>query len=303
MKNIKDNSITAIDLGSNSFRVLHFDCSNSTQLGQFEIAVGLADGLATTGMISKEAVDRVVKAIENSIEKIGYDPTKAVAVTTQAMRTAKNSSEVIETVFEKTGVRFYIIDAHVEAKLTLLAMQTALKRESIKGDDFLLLDIGGGSTELIIYQNNKEQIKSFEYGIVTLAQSLSKDEDFKEFETQIYEFVKECNLKESIFISTAGTPTTIAALKCGLNFKTYDKNIINGTVLNPCEIVEIQNELRSLSQEQLIERVGSGRDDFIDTGINIFKLFYKVLKKDSSIVFDDGLREGVAIEYCLNQKR
>ena len=112
-------------------------------------------------------------------------------------------------------------------------------------------------------------------------------------------FVLNENLDDAIFVSTAGTPTTLAALKCGLNYKTYDKEIINGTILSLDEVTQLQNELNLLNKEELINRVGTGRDDYIDTGINIFKLFYKVLKKESSIVFDDGLREGVAIEYCL----
>ena len=295
------NITTSIDLGSNSFRVLHFNCENKKQIAQYEIAVGLADGLKQSGTISDEAVQRVLKAIKESIEKIGYDPIKAVAVTTQAMRSAKNSQEVMERILEKTGIQFNIIEPKKEAELTLLAMQYALKREKIKDDNFLLLDIGGGSTELIIYQNKKEKIVSFPYGIVTLAQSSHKKEDFQELEKLLKEFVLNEELDKSIFVSTAGTPTTLAALKCGLNYKTYDKEIINGTTLTVSEIEEYQKELNSLTKEQLIQRVGSGRDDFIDTGINIFKLFYKVLAKENSIVFDDGLREGVALEICLSK--
>jgi len=294
-----NNSITSIDLGSNSFRVLQYDCINKKQIAQYEIAVGLADGLKKSGKISDEAVHRVLKAIHQSKEQINYDPTKAIAVTTQAMRSAKNSKEVMDTILEKTGISFSIITSQKEAELTLLAMQYALKREKIKDDNFLLLDIGGGSTELIIYKEKKEKIVSFPYGIVTLAQSETKEEDFKKFQSLLEEFVINQKIQNSIFVSTAGTPTTLAALKCGLNYKTYDKEIINGTTLNLEEIESLQKELNSLNKEQLIKRVGSGRDDFIDTGINIFKLFYKVLEKENSIVFDDGLREGVVISECL----
>lgn len=295
-----ENVITAIDLGSNSFRVLQYDCNAKKQVDQYEIAVGLADGLQQTGEISQEAIGRVLKAIEESISKIGYDPSKAIAVTTQAMRAAKNSAQVIDTIDQKSGIKFNIIDPEKEAMLTLLAMQTALEREQIKSEDFLLLDIGGGSTELIIFQNAKETIVSFPFGIVTLAQSSQKEKDFKSLEKEIRNFIEKKSIENSTFVATAGTPTTLAALKCGLNYKTYDKEIINGTTLNLEEITCFKEELRALSKEELIERVGSGRDDFIDTGIMIFSLFYKILNKESSIVFDDGLREGVAIESCQN---
>ncbi len=295
-----NNVITTIDLGSNSFRVLQFDCVTKKQITQYETAVGLADGLTRSGKISQEALNRVLEAIKQSREKIIYEPKKVIAVTTQAMRSAQNADDIINTIDAMTGIKFQIISSHKEAQLTLLAMQYALKRENIKGDNFLLLDIGGGSTELILYQNNQESIVSFPYGIVTLTQSNSKEEDFQSFATLLKEFVCTKDMRESIFVATAGTPTTLTALKCGLNYETYDKNIINGTTLSLDEIIKLQKELNQLDKEQLIQRVGTGRDDFIDTGVEIFKLFHQCLNKKSSIVFDDGLREGVAIEYCQN---
>ncbi len=293
--------VVSIDLGSNSFRVLKYDGQNYKSIIDFEKTVGTADGLTKTSNISNEALQRIIVAINESIDVVKYDPIKAIAVTTQAMRVANNKKEIIAKIKEQTGVNFNIIDSQKEASLTLLAMQYALKREKISSDDFILLDIGGGSTELIIYQNKKVNIKSFSYGIVTLTQSKNKTEEFKGFKILIEDFIKNIDISESFFISIAGTPTTIAALKHGLDFETYDKNIVNGTVLTFNEIEDIQKQLQNLSKKQLEYKVGTGRDDYIDTGIEIYKLFFKILQKSNSIVFDDGLREGVAINYCLNK--
>lgn len=296
-----DKMITSIDLGSNSFRVLKLDCKTKQTIAEFEQTVGTADGLSKTGNISNEAIQRVIKAIEKSIKIVNYDPKKAVAVTTQAMRAAKNSKEALKTIEDTTGVKFQIIDGQKEAKLTLLAMQYALKREKLPDDRFVLLDIGGGSTELIIYNDKKSFIKSFSYGIVTLSQSQQKQKDFKVFEDKVKEFLfkHDLQLQSYNFLSTAGTPTTIAALKHGLNYQTYDKTIVNGTTLSIKEINQIQDKLNSWKKEERIFNVGNGREDYINTGINIYKLFFQILQKDISIVFDDGLREGVAIDHCL----
>ena len=296
-----ENIITSIDLGSNSFRVLKINGKDHTSLAEYEQTVGTADGLSKTGNISDEALNRIITAIKKSIDVVDYDPKSAVAVTTQALRVAKNSKEIIETIKKETGVVFNIIDGQKEAELTLLAMQYALKREKLKDDDFVLLDIGGGSTELIFFQEGKNFIKSFPYGIVTLAQSDDKNSDLKKFESEVIKFIDESNfdIKDSIFLSTAGTPTTVAALKHGLNYKTYDKNIVNGTTLSLKEVELIQQKLNSLEKEELILSVGTGREDYIDTGMSIYKLFFTTLKKDISIVFDDGLREGVAIDTSL----
>lgn len=298
------SQVVSLDLGSNSFRVLKCDCHTKEILGEFEQTVGTADGLSKTGVISDEAVKRIIDAVNKSISVVDYDPENAVGVTTQAMRIAKNSNEILVKIEKATGVRFEIIDGEKEAELTLLAMQYALKREKLPDDRFILLDIGGGSSELIVFENGKSFIKSFSYGIVTLSQSHDKENDFKVFEDEVAGFLKEQELVLDgySFLSTAGTPTTVAALKHGLNYKTYDKAIVNGTTLTLDEVKAIQKKLNSCTRDELILQVGTGREDYIDTGMSIYELFFKVLKKDISIVFDDGLREGVAIDYCINNR-
>ena len=294
------NIVTSIDLGSNSFRVLKFDCKENKSLCEFSKTVGTADGLLKSGNISKEALQRVLDAIAESIEVVQYDPQSAVAVTTQALRSANNAQEILKTIQQKTGISFTIIDGEREGQLTLLSMQNALKREKLNDDDFVLLDIGGGSTELIIYQENKSTIKSFPFGIVTLSQSINMKKDLNQFQEEVEIFLEKSNkdIKNSIFVSTAGTPTIIAALKHGLDNDKYDKHIINGTTLTLDEVYQIQTKLNSISKDELIKKVGTGREEFINTGMLIYSLFFKVLKKEYSIVFDDGLREGVALDAC-----
>ena len=87
--------VTTIDLGSNSFRVLKYDCLNHKILDEYQEVVGMADGLVDTGIISKQAIKRVIKAINHSSEKLKYDPNKAICVTTAAMRMANNAQEVL----------------------------------------------------------------------------------------------------------------------------------------------------------------------------------------------------------------
>lgn len=298
------NIVTSIDLGSNSFRVLKFDCRSKKSLAEFDTTVGTADGLSTTGNISKEALQRIINAIKKSIKIVDYNPKEAVAVTTQALRIANNSQEILAEIKSQTGIDFTIIDGKREGELSLLSIQNALKRENLDDDDFVLVDIGGGSSELIIYQNGASHIKSFSFGIVTLSQSSNQVKDLEIFEKEILQFVKQSkyDISKSIFISTAGTPTIIAALKHGLDNVDYDKHVVNGTTLTAQEVLDIQSKLKSISREELIKKVGTGREDFINTGMLIYRLFFKTLNKKESIVFDDGLREGVALNACECKK-
>jgi exopolyphosphatase/guanosine-5'-triphosphate,3'-diphosphate pyrophosphatase len=295
-----ENIITAIDLGSNSMRMLMMDCKTLETLGEFEKTVGTADGLGETGNITDEAQNRIISALNEGIEKLQFDPTSAVAVTTQAMRIAKNQKEVLENIKKNTGVMFQVIDGEKEASLTLLAIEYALKRHNLPSKKFIALDIGGGSTELIIVDNNT-RVKSFPYGIVVLAQSNDRNIGLNSLKNEMIQYLNEIDIDLSSysFVATAGTPTTIAAMMHKQTFATYNKHIVNGTEVSLINIDEVQNYLNSLNQEELEIKVGTGRTHFIDTGIEIFKLVYTILGKNSSVVFDDGLREGVAIDKCL----
>jgi exopolyphosphatase/guanosine-5'-triphosphate,3'-diphosphate pyrophosphatase len=295
-----ENIITAIDLGSNSMRMFMMDCKTKETVGEFEKTVGTADGLGETGNITVEAQNRIINALNEGVEKLQFDPTIAVAVTTQAMRIAKNQKEVLENIQKNTGVKFQIIDGEKEASLTLLAIEYALKRHNLSSKKFIALDIGGGSTELIIV-DTKTRVKSFPYGIVVLAQSNDRNIGLNSLKEAMNQYLKEINIDLSSysFVATAGTPTTIAAMMHKQSFDTYNKHIINGTEVSLDDINSVQTYLNGLNQEELEIKVGTGRTDYIDTGIEIFKLVYTILDKNSSVVFDDGLREGVAIDKCL----
>ncbi len=296
------SEIVSIDLGSNSFRVLKYDGLNDKIIAEYNEVVGMADGLVDTGLISDQAQTRVITAIEKSIEKVDYDPSLAVAVTTAAMRKASNNEEVLKYFEEKTAVKFNIIDGKEEARLTLLAVKHALKRENIDSSKFILLDIGGGSTEIIVNTNDDYEAHSFDFGIVTMTQEylhyhdLNKDLDDRKHEIQKYLESLCINLDEYTFVATAGTPTTIAAVKLGQDFFSYDKDVVNGTIVNLDDLESCLNILTKSSKEEITKLVGRGRVEFIEVGIFIYRAIFEVLAKTESIVLDDGLREGVALD-------
>jgi exopolyphosphatase/guanosine-5'-triphosphate,3'-diphosphate pyrophosphatase len=165
-----NQEIVTIDLGSNSFRVLKYDCENHKIISEYNEVVGMADGLVDTGIISDEAMQRVINAISHSVEVVKYNPKEAICVTTAAMRKASNNQKVLKYFKDTAGTDFSIIDGNEEARLTLLAVKYALKREEIDFDNFILLDIGGGSTEIIVNTKDKYEAHSFDFGIVTMTQ-------------------------------------------------------------------------------------------------------------------------------------
>ncbi len=297
--------ITAIDLGSNSFRVVTYDFNTNSILNEYHEVVGMADGLVETGKISQEAQQRVINAILHASEKLNFNPKEAVSVTTAAMRYASNNQEVLKNFQEKTGINFAIIDPQEEARLTLLAIKYALKREKYNSEKFIVLDIGGGSTEIIINTNETFIAQSFPFGIVTLTQKYNDIEATKYALETLKEEIKQFldslgfTLEEYVFIATAGTPTTIAAVKLGLDAYAYDKNLVNGTTVTKNDLKESLFLFKNKPLEELTKLVGKGRVEFIEVGILIYEAIFDVLNKNESIVFDDGLREGVAINHFL----
>ncbi|GIT98328.1 phosphatase [Sulfurovum sp. TSL1] len=298
----------AIDLGSNTLRVLEYECSTGRHTAEFEKVVKTADGLAQYGVINDEAVKKVISAIQEAQEQIDFSSSLVRAVTTEAVRRAVNSDEVLSRIKKETGVHFDIISGEEEARLTLLAVRHRLSTLQDTSESFVLIDIGGGSTELIFHYGDETVSKSFPLGIVTIAQTYETLEKIeKVLPKEMAEMQRFCeNLyhsksKVNAFVATAGTPTTVAAMKLGQNYETYDASKINGTSLAIEELDFYLKELLSMPFEEREIAVGTGRSDLIAAGILIYKQLFRLLGFESCIVIDDGLREGVAIEACGHQ--
>lgn len=296
----------AIDLGSNTLRVLAYDCETKKQIAQFEKVVKTADGLAAYGMINKEAVARVISAIVEAQKNIDFSSHELRAVTTEAVRRASNATEVLAEIQQATGITFEVISGEEEAELTLFAVKNRLETLHHAAKSFVLVDIGGGSTEIIFKYENKTLSKSFPVGIVTIAQSYQDLESIANALPQemlsMQMFCSEIlatHGEVSSFVATAGTPTTVAAMKLGFNYETYNAAKINGTSLVKEELDFYLKKLLSLPFEEREIAVGTGRSDLIAAGILIYKQLYTCVDFSSCVVIDDGLREGVALKACI----
>ncbi len=295
----------AIDLGSNTLRVTKLDCQSGKFLIGFEKIVKTADMLTNTGVIHHEAVDRVIYAIKEAKKKIDFSENRVKAVTTEALRRAANSKEVLERIEKETGISFEVISGEEEARLTLLAVKHRLNRLHFASKSFVLIDIGGGSTELIFAYPDKVISRSFPVGIVTLAQryqdlegiSTALPQEMLELERFCIEIYAEQGKVDS-FIATAGTPTTVAAMKLGQTYDCYNPKKINGTSIVKQELDFYLKKLLNMPFNEREIIVGVGRSDLIAAGILIYKQLFSIVEFESCLVIDDGLREGVALEAC-----
>jgi len=293
-------------LGSNTIRIVQIDCNTLEKKAEFEKIIKTADKLVETNEISDEAINRIIEAINEAKKIIDFND-KVKAVATEALRRAKNKEEVIKKIKEATGIEFEIISSEEEARYTALAVFKCLEKKcNLDARSFLLVDIGGGSTEIILKHKDIIVSKSYKVGIVTLTQKykttdaikiaakkeVAKMKDFIEMLFMTYK-------KPKIFTASSGTPTSLAALKLGMKYSTYDPEKINCTKVTLEDIDYWMEKLLKMEMKKREELVGVGRGDLIVSGLMIFREIFKLTKYKECIVCDDGVREGVAFAGCI----
>lgn len=293
------------DLGSNSLRFVQIDCDTHERIKAYEKAVRTAKDLHKTGLICEDSIQRILSAIEEADRIFDFQNHEVHCVTTEAMRLAKNSNEVLEKIEKEYGLRFEIIDGKREAEFTLIGVTHAMKKVGVDTSSFITMDLGGGSTEISFINSEKKLIKSFPFGIVLVAekyQSLDRiEEGIKEELKPLQEFIQEneiftCNYKN--FIATAGTPTTVSSFLLGIDYASYDYKKINGNRLHVDDFSKALAKLLALKVDEREKWVGTNRSDLVIAGILIVKEIMKILEFDECIVCDDSLREGLAISKC-----
>ena len=294
-----------LDLGSNTLRVLAVSCEHLEVLYSYSKVVKTADGLAQSGRISQDAVNRVIAAIKEAQEAFSFQGHPVKAVTTEALRQASNSKAVLEEIFTRCAVVFDVISGDEEARLTLMAVEHRLHTLSLSPKSFVSIDIGGGSTEVTFKYPHGSVSKSFPLGIVTLAQSYNSLASIKEALPEKMKSIErfankqyEVEGKVECFVATAGTPTTVMAMKLGQSYMTYNAEEINGQSLDREELDFYLFKLLEMSFEERERIVGTGRSDLIAAGILIYQALYDVLGFRTGRVIDDGLREGLALDCC-----
>lgn len=296
----------AFDLGSNTLRAVEIECNTLKRIKEYEKIVKTAEDMYKTGLIKESALQRVIEAIEEAKKIFDLKNDRIVAVATAALRNAKNKEEILRKIEEKTEIKFQIIDGEKEAFLTAIAVQERLKKLKQPHNNFLTIDLGGGSTEIVLKKDKNIETKSVNIGIVTFAQKyktlysikknakIAYDKELKEFLKTLYEKYK----KPDILASTGGTPTTIAAFLSGMDYGHYEYEKINGFVLSVQDIEKALQKLLKLDIKEREKWVGTGRGDLIIAGIYLLISLIKICGFSQTTVIDDSLREGAAIEQC-----
>ncbi|EDZ45352.1 Ppx/GppA phosphatase family protein [Leisingera daeponensis] len=328
-----DALYAALDLGTNSCRMLIAQPKGSGihVVDSFSKSVQLGAGLERTGRLSRSSMARTIQALRICQQKLKRNRVRRMRlVATEACRRAKNARDFIRQVKRETGLTLEIIQPEEEARLAVISCAPLV---STKTEQLLVVDIGGGSTELvwidissvprrdrpsaIMRLHNGFQLSespfpaakvvdwiSVPLGVATLRDQFNDVEDDAArfalmswfFEENLADFApyKNEQVREGFqIVGTSGTVTTVAASHLGL--KRYDRTKVDGLRMTSDQIDKVIRGYLDLGPQgrRRDPRIGEDRQALIMSGSAILQALLRCWPTDRLSVADRGLREGL----------
>ena len=295
-------AVAAIDCGSNSTRLLIADVQEGKlqNLYKQHVVTRLSDNVDTTNVISEDSKKRFIKVLRKYIRKIEeYDIQEVFCIGTAVFRNSNNSNEVIEEVKKRLNLEIRMISGEEEGILTGLGVQSSFE----KLENYLIVDIGGQSTELIFDIDKKLNIKSENIGVVSLSENYLQDNPVKENEesraieyfNQIFDYV---DFHDRELIGVSGTFTSLGSIF--LNQKNYDENEIDKITITQNSVDNIYRKLKSLSAPQIMSNypnLDPKRAVTITSGIFLVANLLKKYKIKQLKVSKSDILEGLILKY------
>jgi exopolyphosphatase/guanosine-5'-triphosphate,3'-diphosphate pyrophosphatase len=295
----------AIDLGTNTARLLisFVDAaSRITPVIYMRRITRLGGGFTMERGISAEASERTVAALRDFAEEIRrHNVAQVRAVATSAVRDATNRQEFCELILRESGIELEVIDGETEGLLTLGGVLAEINERC---ENFMVFDVGGGSTEYTLARAEKVLFtESLPLGVVRLTEgkitcAAMEEKILRELLAIRGKLANKGYLpflENAVLVGTAGTATTLAAIS--LKMTDYDYRLVNNYVIGLDEIKEIFSMLLPMTPEKRLAVPGmeKGREDLIIAGILITLKTMEMFGFKRLKISDFGLLEGVLL--------
>ena len=305
--------VAAIDCGTNSIRLLIAEPDGSGGLADLERRleiVRLGQGVDATGEFHPDALRRTFAAVDGYAELIkkAEVPTgKVHFVATSAARDVKNREAFFAGVKERLGVLPDVISGETEARLSFLG---ALSRVKPEGEPVLVMDIGGGSTELITggASGDLHSAVSLDVGSVRVTERFFKqnpvaDDDLERAAGYVDDLLTGSGVDfDSIgaWIGVAGTVTTLAGVY--LELERYDRERVHGARIPLAAIAEQLHRLARLTVDQIraLPSMHPGRADVITGGALVESRIAARVHLDHLIVSESDILDGIALQLIAS---
>mgnify|MGYP001124974045 CR=1 FL=1 len=297
-----------IDIGSNTVRMLIAGCPDgSPEIYRYERCITrLAGGFDPVTGLSAAARQRTFEALCRFAGRLRQEEIPCLrAVGTAALRRAPNRQQFIDEVRQGCGLQIEVIDGDEEARLMTAGILSVVRPAPPRA---VLLDIGGGSTEIVASERGRVVFQqSFPIGVVRLVEDCPTPEQRqKPIDAMVTAFVRACPWCNQLpagdlgLIATAGTVTTLAAMH--LELSRYDAAAINNHRLPADWIQQLYTRLLPLSpgERETLPGMEPGRGDLLPAGMEIILALVARLGVDQVTVADAGLLEGLFLAACSN---
>ena len=301
--------LAAIDLGTNTVRILVAEAHPSVGLVPAwtdQTVTRLGEGLAASGTLAPAAAERtlaVVRRYRDRARALGVE--EVLLVGTAAVRLARDGPEFLARLGAEPGIRARVVTGEEEAGLTLLGATWGLGPTA---GTVALLDIGGGSTEVLLAEGSRVLVAvSLTLGVVQLVErffgsdpagpaELARCRDHVDRRLRDEAWPRLRPYRPATLIASAGTPTTLAALDLGLS--AYDPARVQGHRLGADVIERLTAQLAALPLAERARTPGlePGRADVIVPGGIVLAAALAGLGLSAAVVSDAGLREGVLLD-------
>lgn len=310
-------TLAVVDIGSSAIRVIvaqvHAD-GTWKRLDRAQRPVALGRDVFTTGLIGREAMLQTISILMSFREMLdGWDmrPKHIRVIATSAIREARNRDTFIDRVFIRTGMRINVIEGVEENHLTYVAVQNAINhmRPQFSRSGALILEVGGGTSELMILNRGKMvSAHSLRIGTVRIQQQVHPGWDTAEqIENYLRENVRvtkevlesEFDLSRVRFFVAVGGDARVAAAHAGTrreeHFSTIDRDAFDEFIAG----------LQELSIDECVTELGITyhEAEALIPALLVYKFFLEVTAADYLIVPDVSIREGVLMTFALGSNR
>lgn len=297
MRETERYTFGAIDIGSNAIRLL-IDYVEEYRTPEFKkaafvrVPIRLGEDVFSLGHVTPEkvaALTQAMSAFAALFKTFNIDAYKACA--TSAMREATNGSEVAETIARTCGIDITIVDGNTEARTIYEA--GGLEKVLDKEKSYFYIDVGGGSTEVVVYAENREvEARSFRLGTVRYISGAVSSSEEEEFTAWLAE--KAERYQPAALIGSGGNINKAHRL---LDKKPKD-------AIKAKELNALYERLQKMSVEQRMEvmELNANRADVIVPALSIFTTALRVTGAAAVIVPKLGLVDGIVRELYRDYK-
>jgi exopolyphosphatase / guanosine-5'-triphosphate,3'-diphosphate pyrophosphatase len=302
--------VAAIDCGTNSIRLLiaDIDGSNFREVVRDMEIVRLGQGVDETGQFHPDAIARTLAAVDKfaaEIAKRGVEKIRFCA--TSATRDATNRHLFVDGVRERLGIELEVISGDEEAALSFAG---AIKDLDPSNGPFLVVDIGGGSTEFVFGTATVEAARSVNIGCVRMterhfASDPAKAEQIEAARADIQAAIAQAAAVVPItnaktLVAVAGTATTVAA--AALDLPEYDRYAIHLSRISAQQTHDAATMFATTTREQRLQLgyMHPGRVDVIAAGSLVLSEIMKATGATEFIASESDILDGMAFSLARN---